>query len=125
MLINDFIYYYEKGFRTNKIGIIPMEYILLASSLPQNVEGFYSQYFSKTLALHALESTRKLFTGESFSSLQTGSSLVTYLDFLDVTNSVLTDDIISKFENSKQQLEMLDNNFVNQIQSENMKNKKG
>ena len=46
---------------------------------------------------------------------------MTYLDFLDVTNSVLTDDIISKFENSKQQLEMLDNNFVNQIQSENMK----
>ena len=120
MLTNDFIYYYEKGFRANKIGI-PAGVYSTSSSLPQNVEGFYSQYFSKTLALHALESTRKLFTGESFSSLQTGSSLVTYLDFLDVTNSVLTDDIISKFENSKQQLEMLDNNFVNQIQLDNMK----
>ena len=120
MLINDFIYYYEKGFRANKIGI-PAGVYSTSSSLPQNIEGYYSQYFSKTLALHALESSRKFFTGESFSSSQLGSSIVTYLNFLDVTNSVLTDDIISKFENSKQQLEMLDNNFVNQIQLDNMK----
>lgn len=120
MLTNDFIYYYEKGFRANKIGI-PAGVYSSSSSLPQNVEGYYSQYFSRKLALHALESTRKFFTGESFSTSQTGSSLVSYLEFLDVTNSVLTDDIITKFENSKQQLETLENNFVSQIQQDNMR----
>ena len=79
-MLTNVLHYYEKGFRSNKIGI-PGWSIFYCSSLPQNVEGFYSQYFSKTLTFINIESTRKLFTGESFSSLQTGSSLVTYLIF--------------------------------------------
>ena len=44
-LINDFIYYYEKGFRANKVGI-PAG-IFSGSPLPGNVEAFYKKDVSK------------------------------------------------------------------------------
>ena len=40
MMVNDFIYYYEKGFRANKFGI-PAG--VFSGALPDRVEGFYSK----------------------------------------------------------------------------------
>ena len=45
MLTNDFIYYYEKGFRANKLGI-PAG-IFSSQTIPENIEGYYNGKISK------------------------------------------------------------------------------
>tara|TARA_B100000497_G_C7692953_1_gene421943 strand:- start:213 stop:1313 length:1101 start_codon:yes stop_codon:yes gene_type:complete len=119
LLINDFIYYYEKGFRANKIGIPAGVYS--NTPLIQNVEARYCQYYSKFLAHHGLNSARKFFTGESFDGSIVGKSLDWYLFKLDPTNQILIDRINEKFENSEQMISQLDPNFQNQINNNNIK----
>ena len=46
MLTNDFIFYYEKGFRANKLGI-PAG-IFSSKTIPENVEGYYNGKFQKS-----------------------------------------------------------------------------
>ena len=119
LLTNDFIYYYEKGFRANKIGIPSGVYS--NTPLPQNVEARYCQYYSKNLAHHGLNSARKFFIGESFDGSVLGKSLQWYLLKLDPTNQILTDEITQKFENSENMISQLDQNFANQIINNNIK----
>jgi len=117
MLTNDFIYYYEKGLRANKIGIPAGRYS--SGVLPDKVEAYYRRDISKRLALEALNSCHNFFIGKSFSSNQTGESLKTYLDYIN-ENSTLSDIIVSKFENGKDKIEILNNNFVEQIETNNI-----
>ena len=119
LLINDFIYYYEKGLRANKIGIPAGVYS--NTPLTQNVEARYCQNYSKLLALHGLNSSRKFFTGESFDGSIVGKSLDWYLFKLDPTNQILINLINEKFENSEQMISQLDPNFLNQIINNNIK----
>ena len=72
-LINDFIYYYEKGFRANKVGI-PAG-IFSGSPLPGNVEAFYKKDVSRTLILEAMNSIINFYNGTSFDGMSTGPSL--------------------------------------------------
>ena len=82
MMVNDFIYYYEKGFRANKFGI-PAG-VFYGGPLPDRVEGFYSKSFSKLLALEAMTSIRKFFNGESYLDEDLkGFGLKSYLDFVE------------------------------------------
>ena len=117
MLTNDFIYYYEKGLRANKIGIPAGRY----SSAPKadKVEAYYRKNISKELALEALSACNNFFIGQSFSSLETGGSLKTYLDYIN-ENSTLSDMIVSAFTNAKDKIEILNNNFVEQIETNNI-----
>jgi len=117
MLTNDFIYYYEKGLRANKIGI-PAG-VFPGGTHPNKVEAYYHRNVSKELALGALDACKKFFIGESFLSNQTGASLKTYLDHRN-QNNTLSNIIISKFEKSKEKIEMLDNNFALQIETNNI-----
>ena len=126
MLVNDFVYYYEKGLRANKIGI-PAGY--WSGLLPQNVEAFYKQDISKALAMEALTACQNFFLGRHFESNETvGEGLYDYLAYLDDTNYSdsqmfigLEDDIVDAFENSMQKLELLNDNFVTQINTDNLK----
>lgn len=117
MLTNDFIYYYEKGLRANKIGI-PAG-VFPGGINPSKVEAYYHRNVSKELALEALDACKKFFIGESFLSNQTGASLKTYLDHRN-QNNTLSNIIISKFEKSKEKIEMLDNNFALQTETNNI-----
>ena len=54
MMVNDFIYYYEKGFRANKLGIPGG--VFSSGPLPENVEGYFSKIHSKTFAIESLKS---------------------------------------------------------------------
>lgn len=67
-LTNDFIFYYEKGFRANKIGI-PAG-VFSGSPLPENVEAYYhnlnNNTTSKNLALEAFVCIQKFFVGQYF-----------------------------------------------------------
>ena len=58
-LTNDFIFYFEKGLRTNKFGI-PAG-VFSTDELPSKVEGYYSKLYSKTLALESLYAVKNFF----------------------------------------------------------------
>ena len=126
MLVNDFVYYYEKGLRANKIGI-PAGY--WSGLLPQNVEAVYKQDISKALAMEALTACQNFFLGRHFESSDTvGEGLYDYLAYLDDTNYSdsqmfigLEDDIVDAFDNSMEKLELLNDNFVIQINTDNLK----
>ena len=63
-LTNDFIYYYEKGFRANKIGI-PAG-VFSGSTLLDRVEAYYRRDISKVLAIEAINSVSDFFNGISY-----------------------------------------------------------
>ena len=124
MLANDFVYYYEKGFRANKIGIPAGVW---SGLLPQNVEAYYKKDISKILAKEALNACIKFFNGTHFDGQSYGDGFYDYLAYLDDTNYSsssmfigLNDDIVSSFSNADEKLNSLDNNFVSQIESNNM-----
>ena len=125
MLTNDFVYYYEKGLRANKIGIPAGVWSVI---LPQNVEAYYKSNISKELAIEALNASKNFFFGKHFGSQTDGEGLYDYLGYLDDTNYSdslmfigLNDDIVSSFDNSMQKLMLLDDNFALQIQTDNIK----
>lgn len=118
MITNDFIFYYEKGLRANKIGIPAGVYS--SNVLPNNTEAYYKSDISKDLALEALDACKRFFNGESFLDGSTGESLNSYLIYLDLGNG-LNNDILLSFENSRDKLNGLDNNFKDQINSNNIK----
>ena len=79
-MTNDFIYYFEKGLRANKIGI-PAG-IFSNDPIPTAVEGFYKKDVSKELAIEALLATQNFFKGKYFNSEIFGASLESYLSYL-------------------------------------------
>ena len=126
MLANDFVYFYEKGFRANKIGIPAGVW---SGTLPQNVEAYYKSDISKLLALEALQACHDFFNGVHFGDSQIdGEGLYEYLAYLDDTNYSdssmfigLQDNILDSFQNSRDKLDLLNNDFALQVQQDNMK----
>ena len=126
MLVNDFVYYYEKGLRANKIGIPAGVW---SGEIPQNVEAYYKSDISKILAIEGLQASTNFFKGIHFGQSQTnGEGLYDYLAYLDDTNYSdssmfigLQDDILDSFDNSMIKLEQLNNNFALQIETDNIK----
>jgi predicted lipoprotein len=120
-LINDFIFYYEKGLRANKVGI-PAG-VFSGNPLKENVEAFYNKEVSKDLLLNALDATIKFYNGTSYDGLSSGPSLKSYLTHLNSSKdgSTLAALIASKLETATSQINTLSNNFINQIESDNNK----
>jgi hypothetical protein len=118
ILTNDFIYYFEKGLRTNKVAI-PVGYFSGGNILPEKIEAYYSsknsfEEVSKDLAKEALIASENLFVGKS-SNGSTGASLKTYLDYLhsnDVTKENLSPIIINNFQKANDALDQLNKIFV-------------
>lgn len=115
--VNDFIFYYEKGFRANKFGIPAGNFSI--TPLPEKVEAFYKQDVSKELALDALDAIEDLFNGRAFGGVSTGESLASYLDFLD--RSDLRTMITNQFQVARQKIQVLDDNFYQQVETDNTK----
>ena len=59
-LTNDFIYYFEKGLRTNKFGI-PSGVFSANNTRVLNVEAYYNSEISKLLSLESLNAVRNFF----------------------------------------------------------------
>ena len=127
MITNDFVYYFEKGLRANKIGI-PAGVYSGGNTLPDRVEAYYSsknsfEDVSKDLAKEALLASENLFHGKS-SNGASGASLKTYLDYIynaDVNKENLSPIISTNFQKAKDALETLDSNFINQINTDKVK----
>jgi predicted lipoprotein len=117
LLINDFIYHYEKGFRTNKFGI-PAGYFSGGQTFPEKTEGYYAGNISRSLALSSLESIYNVFEGRKYNNNTViGESMYTYLNFLQ--EGELADDILIKLENINTSINNLDNDFAVQIETNN------
>ncbi|PQJ23392.1 imelysin family protein [Tenacibaculum sp. SG-28] len=114
--VNDFIFYYEKLLRANKFGIPAGNFS--NTPLPEKVEGYYNQEVSKELAMRALTSIKRLFNGESYGVLRNpGPGFKEYLEALD--NATLAANINNQFNTAQTQINTLDNNFYNQINTDN------
>jgi len=117
MLTNDFIYYFEKGLRTNKFGI-PAGVFSANNARMKKVEAYYESSKSKELSLEALKAVKGFFKGEAYNSSVAGASLKSYLNYM-TENEILSSAIISKFDESEQLINNLDDNFANQIAMDN------
>ena len=116
-LVNDFIFYYEKGLRANKIGTPSGNFS--ATPLPEKVEAFYKKTISKELALEALAAVQNFFKGTKFNGTTSGSSFKTYLEALNKND--LSTAIINQLSVAKTQINLLDTNFYQQINTDNSK----
>ena len=120
MLTNDFVFYFEKGLRTNKIGIPAGRFS--TSPLPDRVEAYYSsknsfEDISKTLALESRKAAEDLFLGRA-SNGDLGPSYKSYLDYLETD---LGGTLVTKLDAAKTALNELEDNFINQINNDNNK----
>ena len=120
-VVNDFIYYFEKGYRANKIGI-PAG-VFSDKPLPDRVEAYYGQNYSKILALEATDAVNNFFNGNHSNDLDlSGLSIKDYLDYLESDkDEKLSDKINSQLEKIKTKVSELNTNFSEQVDQENLK----
>ena len=127
MLTNDFVYYFEKGLRTNKIGI--PSGVFSNNPLSNKVEAYYSskngiEDVSRDLIENALNAVDLVFQGKSSNQSPVGPSFKTYLDFIKA-NNVSADDIgsivVNKIQTANQKILDLNKNFINQVENDNGK----
>ncbi|MDZ7808190.1 MAG: imelysin family protein [Gracilimonas sp.] len=119
MMVNDYIFYYEKYLRAGKIGI-PAG-VFSGSPLSTHVEAYYSNGFSKALFNEALTASSNFFNGTHFDAEVDGQSLDDYLDYLNTMKdgSDLTALINNQFELAQEEAEALDPDFAAQVESDN------
>ena len=116
LFINDFIYYYEKGFRTNKFGI-PSGYFSSGQTFKEKTEGYYAGDISRLLASNSLQSISALFEGRSYVDNSIGESLFTYLVFLQ--EEELASEILNNFDEINLSIQNLESDFARQIELNN------
>tara|TARA_Y200000002_G_scaffold264352_1_gene219539 strand:+ start:139 stop:1332 length:1194 start_codon:yes stop_codon:yes gene_type:complete len=119
-LVNDFIFYFEKGYRANKIGI-PAG-VFSDNPLPDRVEAYYGKNYSKILALEATEAIDNFFNGRSINDAETSDlSIRDYLDYMEAEKEEkLSEKINSQIIKIKDKLSELNTNFSQQITDENL-----
>ena len=113
-MTNDFIYYYEKGFRANKFGI-PAG-VFSGGALPEKVEAFYNHNISKALALESFPAIKNFYNGNGGVSLRHYISEVSTEEY-----SELSTDILDQFNIAENLINDLNENFYNQILTDNIK----
>ena len=117
LLTNDFIYYYEKGLRANKIGI-PCGVWNWFEVYEIGIEAYYRQDISKQLALESLNACKGFFMGKGINSEIFGFS---YDDFLSANGDEnLSTDIINGLSEAEIEINKLDNNFRLQLLQDNL-----
>jgi predicted lipoprotein len=116
LLTNDFIYYYEKGLRANKVGI-PSGVWNGFQIYEIGVEAYYRKNISKQLCLKALNSCKDFFNGKHINSESIGAS---YKDLLAQNGeSNLGNNIITELEEAESAINNLDDNFRKQLLENN------
>ena len=118
-MVNDFVYYYEKGYRANKIGI-PAG-VFSTGPLPDRIEAYHGEVYAKILALEATTAVRQFFNGIAYTDPSTtGLSLKDYLDYIEADISdKLSVRINDKFQLAEDKINGLNSNFKQQIQDDN------
>ncbi|MCX7547519.1 imelysin family protein [Xanthomarina sp. F1114] len=120
-LTNDFIFYYEKGLRANKVGI-PAG-IFSTNPLPEKVEAFYNQEISKELNLDALQAVQDFFNGKAYGSSLINSSFDEYLQYLNTVKNGEDLDVLinNQIDLARTKVQLLNNNYYEQVTTDNQK----
>ncbi|WP_452222483.1 imelysin family protein [Lacinutrix salivirga] len=116
-LVNDFIYYYEKGLRANKIGI-PAG-VFSTTPLANKAEAVYNGEISRDLALIALDNVQNIFNGKAQNNNQTGESFNTYLNALGRED--LSALINNRIDNAREKVQLLNSDLKTQVETDNSK----
>lgn len=121
MMVNDYIFYYEKWLRAGKVGI-PAG-VFSGTPLPTHVEALYHGNYSRELALEALNAVQDFFNGNHVNGTGSGESLKSYIDYLNSRRdgSELSAIINNQFESARNELETLQQNFTAQIEDDNIR----
>ena len=119
LLANDFIYFYEKGLRANKIGL-PSGRWDNWNTYPIGVEAYYRKDLSRHLTLAAINACIQFFSGVGLNSGIDGNSFDNYLNDIN-GNDILSNDIINKLTAAESKINSLDNNFIIQMSTDNTK----
>ena len=117
-IVNDYVNYYERDLRKAKVGT-PAGNFSAGATFSEKVEGFYSKIYSKILLTEALDATQDFFNGEAYTTTSTGTSFVSYLNFLGRTD--LSETINSRFNNARSTIQNLDANLSSQVENDNIK----
>ncbi|MFK7060381.1 imelysin family protein [Flavobacterium oreochromis] len=121
LTVNAYIEYFEKHIRLGKVGYPAGKFS--NGIQPNKVEAYFKKDISKILLNEAVQASADFFNGKYFSSDQTGPSLKSYLDHLNVqrNNKLLSTIINDQFSSIQVKNNALDDNFVNQINTNNNK----
>ena len=116
ILTNDFIYYFEKGLRANKIGI-PCGIWNGFQTYEIGVEAYYRKDISKYLTLKSLNACKDFLMGKSINSSTIGSSYMSLLEEQGAPD--LSTDILNGLNEAEIVINNLDNNFRLQLNEDN------
>jgi hypothetical protein len=119
MMLNDFVYYYEKGYRANKFGI-PAG-VFSGGPLPNTIEAYHGEIYSKILSLEATNAIENFFNGVAYNDPETlGPSIKDYLDFVESdTAEKLSERINEKLQGGRIKINELNTSFIKQIEENN------
>lgn len=119
MMVNDYIFYYEKHLRTGKIGI-PAG-VFSGSPISSSVEAFYSKGLSRELFFEGLQASVNFFNGYHFENGTEGLSLNDYLNYLNTTRDGddLAAVINNQFNVAEEQAQSLHDDFAHQVETDN------
>lgn len=121
LLVNDFVFYYEKHLRAGKVGI-PAG-VFSGNPLSTHVEAFYNKNLSKELLQIALTAVQNFFNGKYINQTSVeGESLKSYLDFLNTMKGSedLSLLINTQFNISRDRIQDLSDDFVAQVETDNI-----
>jgi len=121
MLVNDFLFYYERYLRAGKVGIPSGAFT--TSELPDRVESFYAKEINKDLFDRALKTCINFFNGISFDGLTSGQSLSSYITYIQQLNSQsdIVEVVNSNWNNTLSKSEEVSSDFISQIETNNIK----
>lgn len=120
LMVNNFVFYYEKHLRAGKVGI-PAGIYSNGTTYPDKVEASHRADFSRTLLQEGTKAVKDFFNGKHFNGTTEGASLKSYLEFLNAVRSgqSLATVINNQFSTIETSNATLNANFKNQIASDN------
>ncbi|HEX6893269.1 MAG TPA: imelysin family protein [Chryseolinea sp.] len=124
IVVNAYVLNYERYIRSGKFGI-PAGIIggVAGTPYPDKVEAYYKKDISKVLAVNAQEATVGFFNGVNVTTEAEGPSFKSYLDALgakdSATGTLLSDIINDQFTTVDSKLNVLSQNFYQEIQTNN------
>lgn len=125
LLVNSFVFYYEKHLRASKIATPSDAFGAAGQTYPQEVEAYYKKDLGKTLALVSQQAVTDIFNGKSFKTGEEIYSFKAYLNALDAkdskTGELLSAIITAQFGLVTTKLNALSADLSQQILTDNQK----
>ena len=124
LVVNSYVLYYERYIRSGKIGIPSGATIATGGTInPDKVEAYYKKDISLALAKNAHNAAVDFFNGKSVITGAEGPSFKSYMDALGAkdagTGTPLSGIINAQFSTISGKLDLLGNDFSQQVQANN------